>query len=152
MIKWRVLKRITLLFSFTLAILYPITFTTLDNLQENSQLKKKLYFPKIGRKRPARIVKQLQSGFTNCCLFRLCHLEQYLDENNHDHLLAKSYGCGGGWWYMWLWYHLMGSRSLIQPILIYTQMWIWFLITYENNKGKQLWPNRYLLDLYTSGI
>ena len=39
-------------YCFPLVILYPITFTTLDNLQENFLVNKKLDFPKISRKRP----------------------------------------------------------------------------------------------------
>ena len=32
-----------------------------------------------------------QGSTTYCSLFVQCHLEKYLDENNHDHLLTKSF-------------------------------------------------------------
>ena len=49
-----------------------------------------------------RIVKQYWSGFIDWSLFMFCLLKKYQDENNHDHLLAKSYGCKGGLGYMQL--------------------------------------------------
>ena len=57
-IKWKVAsmtaEKITVLLFSSIVILYPITFTTLDNLRENSQLKRNGIFPKLVEKRYVR--------------------------------------------------------------------------------------------------
>ena len=59
-----------------------------------------------------------QGSLTDCYLFALCHLEKYPDEINHNNLLSKSYGRGGGWEYKRLCSHLVGSRSLILCMIV----------------------------------
>ena len=70
-----------LYYCFPLVIIYPITFTILDNLQENSQLKKKLDFPKSGRKRPVQIVHLSDCTFkvSTCFIMnRMRHFSKWL--------------------------------------------------------------------------